>query len=141
MIEAIHGYDEAELFKWMQWFYYDVTEEVLFFNISLSKRFFSQFGFINANHFDDSNSWLLDPSLALIEFEGIKHTHILNFLQERVSQLAIREFNPKNPNIYRGIFPLIHGKLSHKEGYDMGDDFEGESALEKQVCGFGYSVV
>ena len=46
--------------------------------------------------------------------------------------MAIREFNPKNSNIYRGIFPLVEGKLSHKEGYDMGEDlgFDGESAEE-----------
>ena len=44
--------------------------------------------------------------------------------------MAIREFNPKNPNVYRGIFPLVEGKLSHKEGYDMGEDFNGETAEE-----------
>ncbi len=51
--------------------------------------------------------------------------------KERYDQLAIREFNPKNPNIYRGIFPLIEGKLSHKEGYDMGEDFSHESEEER----------
>ena len=45
--------------------------------------------------------------------------------------MAIRGFNPDNPNIYRGLFPLIPGKLSHKEGYDMGDDFILESEEEK----------
>jgi hypothetical protein len=51
--------------------------------------------------------------------------------QERFEQLAIREFNPKNGNIYRGLFPLVHGKLSHKEGYDMGQDFSRDSDQEK----------
>jgi hypothetical protein len=51
--------------------------------------------------------------------------------KERYDQLSIREFNPKNPNIYRGIFPLIEGKLSHKEGYDMGEDFSQESEEER----------
>ena len=51
--------------------------------------------------------------------------------KERYEQLAIREFNPKNSNVYRGIFPLIGGKLSHKEGYDMGADFSGESMEER----------
>ena len=35
-------------------------------------------------------------------------------LQERLDQLALTEFNPKNKNVYRGLFPLIEGKLSHK---------------------------
>ncbi len=58
---------------------------------------------------------------------------IANFLslQERFNQLTIREFNPKNSNVYRGLFPLIEGKLSHKEGYDMGEDFSNESEEEK----------
>jgi len=50
--------------------------------------------------------------------------------------LAIREFKPNNENIYRGIFPLIKGKLSHKEGYDMGEDFIDNNLIEKQVVKF-----
>ena len=57
-------------------------------------------------------------------------TQEIFLLKERYDQLAIREFNPKNPNVYRGIFPLVEGKLSHKEGYDMGEDFNGETAEE-----------
>lgn len=40
--------------------------------------------------------------------------------------MAIREFNPKNSNIYRGFFPLVEGKVSHKESYDMGEDYNRE---------------
>ena len=40
----------------------------------------------------------------------------------RVEQLSPKAFNPKNANNYRGYFPLIPGKLSHKHGYDIGQD-------------------
>ena len=52
-------------------------------------------------------------------------------LQERFNQLAIHEFNSKNPNVYRGLVPLVEGKMSHKESYDMGEDFSNESEEEK----------
>ena len=35
--------------------------------------------------------------------------------------------------MYRGLFPLIPGKLSHKEGYDIGTlDFGPETEQEKE---------
>ena len=52
--------------------------------------------------------------------------------EERFEQLATKGFNGKNDNLVRGLFPLIPGKLSHKEGYDMGPmDHENESPKEK----------
>lgn len=46
--------------------------------------------------------------------------------------MAIKSFNRENDNNYRGLFPLIPGKLSHKEGYDMGEiDFGTETDEEK----------
>lgn len=56
---------------------------------------------------------------------------IIILLQDRFDQLAIREFNPKNPNVYRGLFSVRQGKLSHKEMYDFGGDFKWETAEEK----------
>ncbi len=48
--------------------------------------------------------------------------------QERIDQLATKSFVKDHDNIYRGLFPLIPGKLSHKEGYDMGTlDFGPET--------------
>lgn len=40
-------------------------------------------------------------------------------LDERMAQLATKAFNPQNKNLYRGFFPMRHGGLSHKEGYDI----------------------
>ena len=52
--------------------------------------------------------------------------------EERFEQLATKGFNPKNENLVRGLFPLIPGKLSHKEGYDMGPiEYENETPEEK----------
>ena len=42
--------------------------------------------------------------------------------EDRFDQLSMKGFNPKNPNIYRGLFPTEKGKLSWKEGYDMGSN-------------------
>ena len=51
---------------------------------------------------------------------------------ERFDQLATKSFNRQNDNLYRGLFPLIPGKLSFKEGYDMGPlNFENESKEER----------
>ena len=47
--------------------------------------------------------------------------------------MAHKSFNRKNDNLYRGLFPLIPGKLSHKEGYDMGPfNYGPETPQEKQ---------
>jgi len=56
---------------------------------------------------------------------------LIQNLQERFNQLAIHEFNSNNPNVYRGLFPLIEGKVSYKESYDMGQDFSTESEEER----------
>ena len=50
--------------------------------------------------------------------------------EERFEQLATKGFNRKNDNLVRGLFPLIPGKLSHKEGYDMGPMEFNESPEE-----------
>ncbi len=39
--------------------------------------------------------------------------------EDKVDQLATKTFNSKNKNLYRGYFPMKHGGLSHKEGYDI----------------------
>lgn len=52
--------------------------------------------------------------------------------EERFDQLAHKSFNKKNENLYRGLFPLIPGKLSHKEGYDMGPFNFGPESLEEK---------
>ena len=47
--------------------------------------------------------------------------------------MAHKSFNRKNDNLYRGLFPLIPGKLSFKEGYDIGPlDFGSETAEQKK---------
>ena len=46
-------------------------------------------------------------------------------------QLATKAFNPSNCNLYRGFFPLRHGGLSHKEGYDISRREEGEEGAEE----------
>ena len=52
--------------------------------------------------------------------------------EERFDQLATKGFNSKSENLVRGLFPLIPGKLSHKEGYDMGPmEYENETLDEK----------
>ena len=52
--------------------------------------------------------------------------------KERFDQLATKSFNRQNENLYRGLFPLIPGKLSFKEGYDMGPlTYPNESSEEK----------
>ncbi len=46
--------------------------------------------------------------------------------EKKMDQLATRAFNPGNGNLYRGYFPVRHGGLSHKEGYDIGKPFPAE---------------
>ena len=53
--------------------------------------------------------------------------------QERFDQLATKSFNRQNDNLYRGLFPLIPGKLSFKEGYDMGPLNYGKETLEERT--------
>ena len=50
----------------------------------------------------------------------IKWFYYLVPKQERFDQLALKGYNPRNPNVYRGLFPTEKGKLSWKEAYDMG---------------------
>ena len=47
--------------------------------------------------------------------------------EERLDQLGLRGFNPKNTNVYRGLFPPEKDKLSCKEALDMGEDFASYS--------------
>ena len=42
--------------------------------------------------------------------------------KDRFDQLAIKGYNEKNPNVYRGLFPSEKNKLSNKEAYDVGED-------------------
>lgn len=53
--------------------------------------------------------------------------------EERFEQLATKGFNRKNDNLVRGLFPLIPGKLSHKEGYDMGPMCHGNESPEEML--------
>ena len=47
--------------------------------------------------------------------------------------MATKGFNRKNDNLVRGLFPLIPGKLSHKEGYDIGPMDHGEESPEEML--------
>ena len=47
--------------------------------------------------------------------------------------MATKSFNKNNENVYRGLFPLIPGKLSHKEGYDMGKFNFGPETEEERA--------
>ena len=49
-----------------------------------------------------------------------------------MEQLATKSFNPKRTNGYRGYFPLVPGGLSHKHGYDIGQDWPDLSSEEKE---------
>ena len=53
--------------------------------------------------------------------------------KERFEQLATKGFNGKNDNLVRGLFPLIPGKLSHKEGYDMGPMDHGDESPKENL--------
>lgn len=62
----------------------------------------------------------------------------MELAQKRFNHLATKAFNPSNPNKYRGYFPMIPGKMSHKQGYDIGPEYpnlpkdqEDNTLLEK----------
>ena len=42
----------------------------------------------------------------------------------RIEQLATAAFNPRNKNSFWGYHPMVEGNLSHKQGYDLGPDFD-----------------
>ena len=66
-------------------------------------------------------------------FEAIKFFYYGTTSEERLDQLATKSFNRKNDNLYRGLFPLIPGKLSFKEGYDMGPLNRGQETPEERA--------
>ena len=51
----------------------------------------------------------------------------LDFAERR--RLYRRKFEPENPNIYRGWFPLQPGNLTAKEGIDLGGDIAHGAAI------------
>ena len=45
--------------------------------------------------------------------------HIKHATNEKMKYTTIR-FDPKNPKLYRGYFPIIPNKNSHKECFEIG---------------------
>ena len=54
---------------------------------------------------------------------------ILSLPGEATRPLWRRKFEPANPNVYRGWFPLQHGERTHKEGIDIGPDIARPGAV------------
>lgn len=50
--------------------------------------------------------------------------------KDEKDRITKRYWNPKNPNVYRGLAPFIDNDPSHVEIFDMGLDFDKVSAEE-----------
>jgi isopenicillin N synthase-like dioxygenase len=64
----------------------------------------------------------LPPSVPLGRAARADLLRIFSLQQAVLRSLWRRKFAPRNPNVYRGWFPVQPGNLTSKEGIDMGAD-------------------
>ena len=64
----------------------------------------------------------LPPGAPLDAATRTRLLSVFSLPGEATRPLWRRKFEPANPNIYRGWFPLQHGERTHKEGIDIGPD-------------------
>lgn len=76
---------------------------------------------VNIPHFDE------DKLLA-----ATKKFHALPL--EKKMQMALKQFNPGNKNIFHGYFPFLDSDVSHKEFFDMGRPVHDISQWEMEGC-------